>query len=205
MIMVSTLTGKCKKMSEIVLIGGGGHCASVIDVIEHEGSFEIAGVVDKPELVGGSVLGYPIIGDDSDLDHLAKKYKFALITVGQVQSPSLRIKLFDLAIRSGFVLPNVVSPSAYVSQYSSLGKGVVVMHGAIINANASIGDNSIINSRALVEHDCLISEHCHISTGAIINGGVVVKSGSFVGSGATTKELIVIDENSFIKAGSVVS
>ena len=29
-------------MSKIVLIGGGGHCKSVIDVIEQEAKFEIA-------------------------------------------------------------------------------------------------------------------------------------------------------------------
>ena len=48
-------------MAQIVLIGGGGHCKSVIDVIEQEGSFEIAGIVDKPELFGSSILGYPVI------------------------------------------------------------------------------------------------------------------------------------------------
>ena len=36
-------------MKEIILIGGGGHCKSVIDVIESEGQFEIVGIVDKPD------------------------------------------------------------------------------------------------------------------------------------------------------------
>ena len=38
-------------MKEIILIGGGGHCKSVIDVIEQEGKFKIVGIVDKPELI----------------------------------------------------------------------------------------------------------------------------------------------------------
>ncbi|MDK9694251.1 MAG: acetyltransferase, partial [Sulfurimonas sp.] len=42
---------------EIILIGGGGHCKSVIDVIEQQNSFVIAGIVDKKELVGTKVLG----------------------------------------------------------------------------------------------------------------------------------------------------
>lgn len=33
--------------TEILLIGAGGHCPSCIDVIEQEGRFSIAGVVDK--------------------------------------------------------------------------------------------------------------------------------------------------------------
>jgi sugar O-acyltransferase (sialic acid O-acetyltransferase NeuD family) len=191
-------------MKKIILIGGGGHCKSVIDVIEQEGRFEIVGIVDKPELLGFNVLGYSVIGNDFDLDSLAKKYQYALITVGQIKSPSLRIKLFDLATKAGFTLPNIISPNAYVSKHSSIGNGVVVMHNAIVNASASIGDNCIINSKSLIEHDCSISNHCHISTSATLNGGVIVKSGSFIGSGVTTKESIIIGENSFIKAGSLL-
>jgi len=191
-------------MNEIILIGGGGHCKSVIDVIEQEDRFKIAGIVGKPELLGSNILGYSVIGNDADLGDLSKKYQYALITVGQIGSPMLRIKLFDLAIKAGFILPNVISPNAYISKYSSIGSGTVVMHNAIVNASASIGDNCIINSKALIEHDCSISKHCHISTNATINGGVVVKTGCFIGSGATTKESITIEENSFVKAGSLV-
>jgi sugar O-acyltransferase (sialic acid O-acetyltransferase NeuD family) len=192
-------------MKNIILIGGGGHCKSVIDVIEQEGRFEIAGIVDKPELLGSNIFGYPFIGCDTDLDNLVKKYQYALITIGQIKSPSPRIKLFNLAIKAGFILPNIISPYAYVSKYSIIGSGTVVMHNAIVNASASIGDNCIINSKALIEHDCSISKHCHISTNATINGGVTVKTGCFVGSGSTTKESITIEENSFVKVGSLVT
>ena len=192
-------------MKDIVLIGGGGHCKSVIDVIEQEGQFRIAGIVDTPEFLGSNILGYPVIGNDSDLASLAKKYQYALITVGQIKSPLLRIKLFDLATKAGFTMASIISPNAYVSKYSSIGNGVVIMHNSIVNAKASIGNNCIINSKALIEHDCQIFEHCHISTNATINGGVIVESGSFVGSGVITKELIIISKGSFIKAGSLVT
>jgi sugar O-acyltransferase (sialic acid O-acetyltransferase NeuD family) len=191
-------------MKKILLIGGGGHCKSVIDVIEQEGRFEIVGIVDKVELLGSKLLEYPFIGTDSDLSELVNKYQYALVTVGQIKSPSVRIKLFDLAIKTGFILPSIISPNAYVSQHASIGNGVVIMHNALVNVNATIGDNCIINSKALIEHDCQISEHCHISTKATINGGVIVAPGCFVGSGSITKELAIINKNSFIKAGSLV-
>ncbi len=191
-------------MNDIILIGGGGHCKAVIDVIEQEGRFKIIGIVDKSELLGSKVLGYSVIGNDDDLDNLAKKYKYALITVGQIKSPLLRIKLFELAENSGFILTSIISPRAYISKYAIVGKGTIIMHDALINANAQIGENCIINSKTLIEHDCVISNHCHISTNTTINGGVVVKSGCFIGSGVTTKESITITENSFVKAGSLL-
>lgn len=191
-------------MNKIILIGGGGHCKSVIDVIEQEVKFEIAGIVDKPEFLNTKILGYPVIGNDFDLEILAKKYHYALVTVGQIKSPILRIKLFDLAIKAGFTLPSIISPSAYVSKHSKIGNGTVIMHHAIINANVSIGDNCIINSKALIEHDCSISNNCHISTNAIINGEVKIGPKCFIGSNVTIKDNTTIEENSFIKAGTLV-
>lgn len=191
-------------MNKIILIGGGGHCNSVIDVIEQEAKFKIAGIVDKQEFLKNNVLGYPVIGNDSDLEKLVKEYKYALITVGQIKSPHPRIKLFNLVKELGFLLPSIISPSAIVSKHSKIGSGSIVMHKALINANTTIGDNCIINSKVLIEHDCFISNHCHISTNATINGGVKVETNCFIGSNAITKDNIVIKENSFIKAGSLV-
>jgi sugar O-acyltransferase (sialic acid O-acetyltransferase NeuD family) len=191
-------------MKKIILIGGGGHCKSVIDVIEQEAQFKIAGIVDKSKLLGSKILGHQVIGNDFDLENLAKKYHYALITVGQIKSASLRIRLFDLAKKSGFLLPCIVSPSAYVSKYSKIGNGTIVMHNAIINANTSIGENCIVNSKALIEHDCLIGNHCHISTNATINGGAKIESKCFIGSSVTTKNNIIIKKNSYIKAASLV-
>jgi len=191
-------------MDGIILIGGGGHCRSVIDVIEQENKFQIAGVVDRQELLGTEVLGYKVIGSDNDLKELAGRYKYALITVGQIKSPDLRISLFALAKKAGFILPAIVSPRAYVSQHATLGEGTVIMHDALVNANAKIGRNCIINSKALIEHDSVIKDNCHVSTGAIINGGVEVEDNCFIGSNAVTSQSIRVGLGSFIKAGSLV-
>ena len=191
-------------MKEIILIGGGGHCKSVIDVIEQEGKFQIIGIVDKPELLGVKVLGYPVIGNDSDLVDLSKKYRYALVTVGQIKSSSLRVKLFKLAVKIGLTMPNVISPRAYVSKHAMIGQGTVIMHDALVNANAKIGENCIINSKALIEHDAIIEDFCHIATNTVINGAAIVRQGSFVGSGVITKQGVKVEKNSFIKAGSLV-
>ncbi len=186
---------------KILLIGGGGHCHSVIDIIEQEGKYTIAGIVDKKELIGTKVLDYKIIACDDDLEELFKTYQYAIITVGQIKSNSLRVKLFDLVKSIGYTLPIIISPFAYVSKYATIEQGTVIHHQALVNANAKIGKNCIINSKALIEHDVTIEDNCHISTGAIINGGTIIKENTFFGSNAVTKEYIKIC--GFIKAGSV--
>ncbi|MCS7214642.1 MAG: NeuD/PglB/VioB family sugar acetyltransferase [Thermodesulfovibrio sp.] len=187
---------------KIILIGGGGHCRSVIDVIECEGRFEIYGIVDVKDKIGKKIFEYEIIGSDEDLYMLFNKVKNALITVGHIYDNSRRVELFKLCEEIGFIMPNVISPFAYVSKYASLGKGNVIMHYAVVNAGAKIGNNCIINTRALIEHDVVVEDHCHISTGAIVNGGTVVRENTFLGSNSVSKEYTEV--SGFIKAGSIV-
>jgi len=186
---------------KILLVGGGGHCRSVIDVIELEGKYEIAGIIDKQELIGQDVLGYKVIGCDDDLEEFFSKYKYAIVTVGQIKSNSLRIKLFDKLKGIGYKLASIISPLSYVSKHSNIAEGTIVMHQALVNSNVTIGKNCIINSKALIEHDCVIEDSCHISTASVLNGGVVVKEGTFFGSNATSKEGIEL--SGFIKAGGL--
>ena len=189
-------------MDEILLVGGGGHCKSVIDVIEQEGNYTIVGIVDKKELIGQEVLGYKVIGCDDDLEELFLKYKYALVTVGQIKSNTLRVKLFTVLKKIGYELPVIVSSLAYVSKHAKVEEGTVIHHQALVNANATIGANCIINTKALIEHDATIEGHCHISTATVINGGVTVKANSFVGSNATTREYIILD--GFNRAGELL-
>jgi sugar O-acyltransferase (sialic acid O-acetyltransferase NeuD family) len=187
---------------KLILIGGGGHCKSCIDVIEQENKFTIAGIVDINTSIS-DLLGYPLLGHDEDLAKLKLSYDYALITIGQIKTPAIRIRLLDYAKSLGFKFPAIISPRAYVSKHAKIGNGTIVMHDALINAGAIVGDNCIINSKSLIEHDAVIEDSCHISTGAIINGGVVIRQGTFVGSNAVTKESIQTKENDFIKAGSL--
>jgi sugar O-acyltransferase (sialic acid O-acetyltransferase NeuD family) len=189
---------------KILLIGGGGHCKSVIDVIELENKYNIVGIVDKKELIGTKVLDYTIIGCDDDLEQLFLQYKYAIITIGHIKTNQLRVKLFNTLQNIGYTLPTIISPLAYVSKYSKIEYGTVIMHNALVNANATIGKNCIINTKALIEHDVVIEDNCHISTGAIINGGTIVKENTFFGSNAIAREYIEIKAESIIGAGATL-
>ena len=191
-------------MNEIVLIGSGGHTRSCIDVIESTGQYKIAGLVEKNNSDITENLGYPVIGKDDDLSNLRKKYKYAIITIGQIKSVARRIRLYKMLYEMDYELPMIVSPRSHLSQYSKIGYGTIIMHDVIVNANAEIGNNCIINNKSLIEHDAIIGNHCHIATGTIINGNVTVGSKSFIGSGTVTKQAISIGKNCVIGAGSVI-
>lgn len=182
----------------LILIGAGGHAHACIDVIEQHGGYQIAGLIGLSAELHAWHLGYEVIGTDNDLPQLVKTCPFALITLGQTQTPDHRIRLYQLALQLGFQLPAIIAPSTHVSHHATIGAGTVVMHGAIVSAGAKIGNNCIINSQALIEHDVTVADHCHISTGVILNGEVQVGAGCFVGSGSVIKQSIQIGQRSVV-------
>ncbi|QWE06936.1 NeuD/PglB/VioB family sugar acetyltransferase [Polynucleobacter sp. JS-JIR-5-A7] len=189
----------------IILIGSGGHAISCIDVIESGQLYEIAGLVGMPEELNTWVSGYPILGTDDKLFELAKSFRCAHISIGQIKNPDIKINCFNYALGMGFELPPIISPLAYVSPNASVGSGTIVMHGAIVNAGATIGHNCIINSNSLIEHGVSIGNHCHISTATVLNGDVSVDDEVFIGSGTLVKQGLKIGKRSVIGIGSIVT
>ena len=118
----------------LVLVGGGGHCKSVIEAAESAG-YIILGVLDMPEEVGKEILSTKVIGNDDDIPAYVDKTEF-VITVGFIKNPATRIKLYNKIKEAGGKLATVVASTAYVSKYADIGEGTVVLHQAFVNAGA---------------------------------------------------------------------
>lgn len=186
----------------LILIGGGGHCKSVIEVAESAG-YTIIGILDRPEEVGKKVLGYKIIGIDDDIPQYIDKAEF-VITVGFIKNPALRIQLYEKVLQAGGQLTTLIASTAHVSRYALIGQGTVIMHQAFVNAGAVIGNNVIINTFANIEHDAHIGNQCHISTGTMINGDCQIGDNCFIGSQSVLANAISICPDVVIGAGSLV-
>lgn len=186
----------------LILIGGGGHCKSVIAVAESAG-YNILGILDIPQDVGKSVLDYKVIGTDDDIPQYADKAEF-IITVGFIKNPSIRINIYNKVKQAGGKLATIVASTAHVSRHACLGEGTVVMHQAVVNAGANIGENCIINTFCNIEHDVVIGDHCHISTGTMVNGDCNVGERVFIGSQSVLANGITVAEDIIVGAGSVV-
>jgi sugar O-acyltransferase (sialic acid O-acetyltransferase NeuD family) len=184
-------------MKNIILIGGGGHCKSCVDVIENENKYKIIAIIDKKK---NFLLSYKVF-PESYLNKKLIKNNYAFVTVGHIKNYKPRVKIFSRLKDLGFKIPSIISPLAYISKHAIIGQGTIVMHGAIINAGAVIGNNCIINTNSLIEHDVIIGEHTHISTEVTINGGVVIGNNVFVGSRTVIKDNINIGDRCIIGAG----
>ncbi|MFN7092910.1 MAG: acetyltransferase [Allorhizobium sp.] len=195
----------------IVCIGGGGHAAAVIDILQtladiSEANPSIAGFTDMTPHAQ-AVLGVPCIGTDADLPGLveANQLTHFIVAVGSTKGGGhLRTRLFFAAESAGLVPFTAVHPSAAVASSACLGTGSVVMAGTVIQPRTEIGRNVIVNTGATIDHDCRIGDHVHVAPGAVLAGGVVLEDGCHIGIGATIIQNIRIGRSATVAAGATV-
>lgn len=189
-------------MKSLILVGGGGHCKSVIEAAVSAG-YSILGILDMPEEVGKEILSTKVIGTDDDIPAYVDKAEF-VITVGFIKNPAVRIKLYNRIKEAGGKLATVIASTAHVSKYATLGEGTVVLHHAFVNAAAKVGNNVILNNFVNIEHDAVIGNQCHISSGAMVNGECKVGERCFIGSQSVLANCITVGDDIIVGAGSVV-
>jgi sugar O-acyltransferase (sialic acid O-acetyltransferase NeuD family) len=187
----------------IVLVGGGGHCISVIDIIENGNEFNIVGILDSNSKEN-NLLGYKILGGDNLIPELVNENTYFLITVGQIKNYSIRKNIAKTLTDNKAKLATVISPLAYVSKHAHIEEGTVIMNHAVVNAKSKIGKNCILNTKSNIEHGVIIGDFCHMSTCSVVNGDSVIGSGTFIGSNATISNGISIKDNSIISAGKFI-
>ena len=115
----------------------------------------------------------------------------------------IREKVYE-EIRDWCTFETIHHTSAFVSRFSEVGEGTVIMPQVCINAEVTIGKHCIINTACTIEHDCVIEDFVHISPKASLAGNITVKKGAHVGLGANIIQGVTIGENALIGAGTVV-
>lgn len=190
---------------KLVLIGGGGHCKSVLDSVLRMGIYDDIVITDPDIRKGTRIAGYEVVGGDGELEGLFQRgFTEAFVTVGSIRSTDLRRRLFEHAGKLGFDMPNIIDPSAVLAGSLRMGLGIFIGKHAVVNAEAEIGDGAILNSATVVEHECRIGAFTHIAVGALICGQTRIDEDVLIGAGSTVIQGLHIGAYAIVGAGSTV-
>ena len=190
---------------KLLLLGGGGHCKSIIDSLSGGNTYAGIGIVEKSGIDHAPILGIPVVGTDEDLDKLKREgYTDAFVSLGSIGNTSNRRKLFGLISSLGFDIPNIIDSSAVVSRNSIMGRGLFIGKHAVVNAGSILGDGVIINSSATIEHDCTIGSFAHVSPGVVLCGNVTIGEDAHIGAGCIVRQQVQIGSRAMIGMGSIV-
>ena len=187
----------------LIVFGAGGHAKVVIDIIEQQGIYAIAGLLDDdPKHQGQRFFGYPVLGTRAALPALiSAELRHAIVTIGD---NAIRAAVAALLDEHGWRCASAVHPRASIGRGVEIGPGSVVMAGCVVNADTTLGAQVIVNTGATVDHDCRIGDAVHIAPGCHLCGGVSVGAGSLLGAGSTVTPGVRIGSKVIIGAGSTL-
>ena len=182
----------------------GGHAKSVVDVIEREHKYEIAGYVVN-DYTATSDSRYPVLGSDADLHTLFRQgIQNVAVGIGYLGKSDLRKSLYIKLKEIGYKLPVVCDPSAIVASGVTVGEGTFIGKGAVLNTDSNIGRMCIINTGAIIEHDCQVGNFSQISVGTVLCGEVLVGNETFIGANATIIQGRKVEDCCIVGAGEVI-
>lgn len=117
---------------KLLLVGAGGFGRMVAEqaVLQYDCAF-----VDDGQVVGAEICGIPVVGGLADLPELRKDYDLLLVSIGNNQ---FRAQVYEKAKALGYVFPNIIAPSAYISSFSKVSCGCVLLQNACIQNGASV-------------------------------------------------------------------
>ena len=123
-----------------------------------------------------------MIGNLADLPELRKEYGLLVVAIGSNQ---FQAQVYEKAKALGFAFPNIVAPSAYISPYSKMGYGCVVLQNACIQNGASVGNSVLLNAGTEIHCDAAIGDYALIYTNSVIRTGATVGNFARIGSNCT--------------------
>lgn len=188
-------------MKEGFIFGCGAQGRVALDILRLQYPKTNWSFIDEDaKLLNHVINGATVIGGFDVLKN--KESRNLHIALGK---PSVKQKIAEKCVELNIDLINAIHPSAIILPTATIGKGVMIGAGAIVNTDAKIGNCVLINTQSVIEHDTVVGDYSNISPAACIGGRVNIGERVFIGSGSIVLARISIEKNSIIGMGTVVT
>lgn len=161
-------------------------------------------IVDRPELAGHMVNGFPTV----PVDEFAKKSSGTPVCVA-VGDPADRERCVQVCSTLGLQFTSLIHPRVEMSRWVSIGEGTIVCAGSVLTTNISIGRHVHVNVDCTISHDAAIGDYSTLSPGVHIAGWVTLGRRVFLGTGAnvingSAERKLHIGDGAIVGAGACV-
>lgn len=186
---------------QLVILGAGGHGQVAADCAETMNIFSRIVFLDEVYPDKTQAGCWPILGKSENAINFDKQTTCFFVAIGD---NSIRQKVLEDLIQENLHIISLIHPTAVISAYANVEKGVLVCANATINHKAVVGIGSIINTMASVDHDCLIGNYVHISVGVRLAGAIKVDDRSFLGINSCVIQGVNIGKDCILGAGATL-
>ena len=180
-------------MDKLLLVGAGGLGRVVVEhaIADYECAF-----VDDADIIEAN--GVPVIGKLKDIEKLYAQYKKLVVSIG---NNNLRERVYRDAKKIGYVFPNIVVSSVYISPFAKIGNGCVFLNNVVIQNNAEVGNGVILNPGVEIHHDSVVGDNVLIYTNTVVRTLARIGNRAHIGSTLTISNGAVIGEGMKIDDG----
>jgi sugar O-acyltransferase (sialic acid O-acetyltransferase NeuD family) len=188
-------------MRDLIIIGAGDVGGFIAYHFAESTQYRIVGFLDEERKKWGkSYKNFPIFGDWT---YLKNSNEFA-VAIG-IANPIDKRKMWEnIKDITGLEFPNLIHTNSWIGENVSLGKGVIIYPGTMINYETKIGDFVTINMNCAIGHNCNIESFGTISPGVNLGGFTHLGKSCFIGIGANTIQSTEIGSQCTIGGGSMI-
>ena len=192
---------------KIAILGTGGFAREIATLIQDinntDSKYELVGFVDNSIEKGTLINGYPVIGNDEEINQTNEPIGLVL-AFGE---PKIKMKVRSKFTNPLVSFPTIIHPSAIVGDRKlvEIGDGCIICASVIITTNIKIKDYVTLNLQCTVGHDTIIDSYSSFMPSCNISGEVHIGEGVYCGTGVKIINQTDIGEHSIIGAGAVVA
>jgi sugar O-acyltransferase (sialic acid O-acetyltransferase NeuD family) len=184
-------------VSSLLIFGAGGHGRVLADAVLRTGKWPLVLATDRDATrCSGELLpGVALLSVDAAL----AKASAVHVAIGNAAHRERE----SAGLAEG-MLATVVHPQAAVSAHAAIGPGCFIAAQAVVAPLASLGRSVIVNHGAVVDHDVSVGDFSHIAPLAGLGGGARIGRRVLIGSGASVLSGVRVADDVVVGAGAVV-
>jgi|TARA_B100000315_G_scaffold255216_1_gene298051 sugar O-acyltransferase (sialic acid O-acetyltransferase NeuD family) len=189
-----------------IIIFGSGECGKEIlevvlnDINRDSPCWELIGFIDSDlSKAGGSVSGYPVLGDRYNGDS-TEIYGICAIMDNKIRERVIQNEI----IGNGFQLTSLIHPRTVKVNDFVHDKGVVVYPGTKISYNVRLGKGSIVNYNCVLGHDLSIGDFTYFGPTVTIAGCCQVGRSCTIGAGANLLQGVSVGDRTTVGIGTTL-
>ena len=187
-----------------MIFGAGALGKVALDIFQSHNLLIYGFLDDRKDLHGTEIGEVPVHGrtmDDGFLKFIGQKAD-AFVAEDDLEGRKHLVEMLNTRRK---VMPmNALHSKAFVSQYASLGHGILINAGANIGPFAKLENHCLVHAGAVVDAEAQLGEYVQVSAGAKIGMSAKLEPEVFVGTGAVIVPGITIGQGARIGAGAVV-
>ena len=188
----------------VIIIGVNSFALEIADIFQKNNVVIYGFLDDDPKKQNTFIGEIPVLGNTEDEQYWGLIGKNCNVFVA-LENPTERKKMIETIIEDCKTKPaNAIHPNASIAEVGSIGYGICIGNGAILQPSCRIADHCVIGAGSIIETGAILDEYVQIGSGSVVGKEAKIENNAFVGINCTIVGSIKIGKSTSVGAGSVV-